>query len=143
MTTEMSAWKALQEHFEREKNPSILSLCQDPSRFRDFSASFGSGAHEILLDFSKNLLLKSTFELLINLAKESKVHSLTDGGRLKNGGKKCLTDRQSIQRNNGKFYYFASFTHATHSYVDLYFMSLSETYPQLLFLLMVLMSCRA
>ena len=75
MTTEMPGWKALQEHFEREKNPSILSLCQDPSRFRDFSASFGSGAHEILLDFSKNLLLKSTFELLMNLAKESKVNT--------------------------------------------------------------------
>ncbi len=73
--TQSVAWKALQSHQAEIQNVSLReAFASDPDRFKRFSRSFGT----ILVDFSKNLITKKTFELLINLARQAGVETLRD-----------------------------------------------------------------
>ena len=74
--TSSAAWKLLQAHYtDKGKNFDLNELfATDASRFQAFSRTFKARPSEpILFDFSKNLMNKETFDLLINLIKESKV----------------------------------------------------------------------
>ncbi len=68
--TELSAWKALQQHAEAMKNLHMRDLfAEDPERFAIFSRKLG----DILVDFSKHRISKDTLRLLMDLARERKV----------------------------------------------------------------------
>ena len=70
--TTTKAWKALQEHFNENKNRTIKDLFkQDPKRFDNFSLNILSS--DILIDYSKNIVDEKTMELLFDLAKETKL----------------------------------------------------------------------
>ncbi len=70
--TTTKAWKALQEHFNENKNRTIKDLFkQDPKRFDKFSLNILSS--DILIDYSKNIVDEKTMELLFDLAKETKL----------------------------------------------------------------------
>src|SRR5690242_17729949 len=65
--TEMPAWRALQDHYERIKNTHLRQLfAEDPSRNARFSAE-GAGLY---LDYSKNRITDETIKLLLQLARE-------------------------------------------------------------------------
>ena len=69
--TKLPAWSALQKHFEYFKDIHLNDLFLNENRFSDFSIQL----NDILLDFSKNRINSDTFRLLLNLAKETNVHS--------------------------------------------------------------------
>lgn len=75
----LESWKALQQHYDNvAKNFNLKEMfANDPDRFDTMSASFGNIPHEtlplILLDYSKNLISKETFKLLMDLVAEAKV----------------------------------------------------------------------
>ena len=72
--TQTEAWKALNTHFA-QNDFELRSLFQyNPERFNQFSVQ----REEYLFDYSKNLLDAKTFELLQNLAEESKLKSAID-----------------------------------------------------------------
>ena len=77
LPTALNSWKALQAHYDSVgKNLKMTELfAADPSRFENFSATFGApgSSPSILLDFSKNIITKETFDLLLNLAREANV----------------------------------------------------------------------
>ena len=61
------AWKGLQQHFESIKDQPMRSLFQaDPQRFETFSRRH----EELLIDFSKNRITETTWQLLVDLAAE-------------------------------------------------------------------------
>jgi glucose-6-phosphate isomerase len=63
--TSAAAFAALQRHAKRMKIASLRALFEaDPKRFDRFTVA-GAGLH---LDFSKNLIVPETLELLIGLA---------------------------------------------------------------------------
>jgi glucose-6-phosphate isomerase len=65
-----SAWQKLQAHFEEINNKSIKELFEaNAKRFEEFSIQYPS----ILIDYSKNRINAETVQLLIDLAKETKV----------------------------------------------------------------------
>lgn len=72
--TQTEAWKALNTHFA-QNDFELRSLFQyNPERFNQFSVQ----RKEYLFDYSKNLIDAKTFELLQNLAEESKLKSAID-----------------------------------------------------------------
>ena len=72
--TQTEAWKALNTHFA-QNDFELRSLFQyNPERFNQFSIQ----RKEYLFDYSKNLIDAKTFELLQNLAEESKLKSAID-----------------------------------------------------------------
>ena len=81
-TTELPAWKALQEHHAEIGRNIVLKeyFEKDPKRFERFTRTFHNTADssEILFDFSKNFIDEEAFKLLIDLAKEAKVEELRD-----------------------------------------------------------------
>ena len=81
-TTELPAWKALQEHHAETGRNIVLKeyFEKDPKRFERFTRTFHNTADnsEILFDFSKNFIDEEAFKLLIDLAKETKVEELRD-----------------------------------------------------------------
>ena len=81
---ETAAWKALSEHFERNKDITLKELFdQHPNRFSDFSKYIGD---TILVDYSKNLVTKETLSLLRNLAEQTglrdAIHAMFVGDRI-------------------------------------------------------------
>ena len=67
------AWKALTAHFESAQGMDLKALfAADGTRFDKFSASFG---HDILVDYSKNLITEQTLELLFSLARQTELES--------------------------------------------------------------------
>lgn len=80
--SELSAWKALKEHYDTVGRSIVLKdvFAKDPQRFDKFSRTFTNpvDGKDILFDFSKNLITGETLSLLINLAKEAKVEELRD-----------------------------------------------------------------
>ena len=65
--TKTSAWKKLSDHHKEISKVSMKDLFKEnPDRFKDFSCS----VPEIVCDFSKNLITKTTRDLLIDLANE-------------------------------------------------------------------------
>ncbi len=68
--TTTNAWKALELHFQKTKDLQMKDLfASNPERFKEFSLQ----VEDILVDFSKNRITKETVDLLIDLAKETKV----------------------------------------------------------------------
>ncbi len=68
--TTTQAWKALSDHHEKMKHVHMRRMFdQDPDRFSRFSLRF----EDILVDYSKNIINEKTMDLLIDLAKESRV----------------------------------------------------------------------
>ncbi|KAJ9257386.1 hypothetical protein DTO027B5_3901 [Paecilomyces variotii] len=80
--TELSAWKALQEHHNTLGKNIVLKeyFEKDPKRFEKFSRTFQNSADnkEILFDFSKNFITDETLALLVKLAKEANLEQLRD-----------------------------------------------------------------
>ena len=65
--TTTQAWKKLEAHYAEMKNTQMKSLfASDSNRFSNFSTKF----EDILIDYSKNIIDKTTFSLLLDLAKE-------------------------------------------------------------------------
>jgi glucose-6-phosphate isomerase len=68
--TKTKSWKKLKEHYRVMKHRSMLELFrQDSKRFFRFSLRF----EDILVDYSKNIMTKETFRLLLGLARECKL----------------------------------------------------------------------
>src|SRR5207247_11085817 len=66
-TTQLSAWKALQAHYQQVRQVHLRELfSQDPSRGERLCAE-GAG---IFLDYSKNRVTDETLRLLLDLANE-------------------------------------------------------------------------
>lgn len=68
--TQLPSWKKLEQHQKEFKNKHLRDLfASDPKRFDKFHAKF----HDILFDYSKNLITEETLSLLFSLAREAKV----------------------------------------------------------------------
>src|SRR5262245_9739739 len=96
--SDLSAWKALQEHHNTAGRNIVLRECfaKDPKRFEKFSRVFYNTADgsEILFDFSKNFLTDETFSLLIDLAREAGVEILRD--KMFNGEPINFTENRAV-----------------------------------------------
>lgn len=81
-TSDLSAWKALQEHYNQINRSLLLKnlFASHPNRFSEFSRLFPStsAGGPILFDFSKNLITPETLTLLVELAREAGVEKLRD-----------------------------------------------------------------
>ena len=65
--TKTNHWQKLRTHFLQMRDVKIQDLfAQDPERFHKFSLR----ANDILLDYSKNILVEETVRLLLSLARE-------------------------------------------------------------------------
>ena len=68
--TQSNAWKALEQHVKENRSKTIKSYFEsDAKRFENFSITF----EDILVDYSKNRISQETFNLLIDLAQETRV----------------------------------------------------------------------
>jgi glucose-6-phosphate isomerase len=68
--TKTKSWKKLKEHHKVMKTCRMMDLFQrDPERFSRFSMTF----EDMLVDYSKNILTRETFRLLLGLARECKL----------------------------------------------------------------------
>ncbi len=68
--TDLSAWKALEKHFDEVSNLHMRELfAGDAERFGRFSLRLG----DILFDYSKNRITEKTFSLLLDLARQTDV----------------------------------------------------------------------
>ena len=83
-TTQLKAWKALEEHYEKVgKHMSLKQeFAKDSNRFDGLNATFGNIGHSslplILLDYSKNLVNQDTMKLLMDLVREAHVETWRD-----------------------------------------------------------------
>ncbi|MEO6682044.1 MAG: glucose-6-phosphate isomerase [Ginsengibacter sp.] len=69
--TKTAAWKKLSDHFKEMNRTSMKELFREnPDRFKEFCYS----VPEIVCDFSKNIMTKTTKNLLIELANECELH---------------------------------------------------------------------
>jgi len=65
--TETDSWKLLQEHYDSMQDMHMRDMFRDdPGRFVQFSLVFG----DMLVDFSKNIIVEKTLDLLVGLAGE-------------------------------------------------------------------------
>lgn len=80
--TELSSWKALQDHHNTLGRNIVLKeyFEKDPQRFQKFSRTFNNTVDntEVLFDYSKNFLTEETLSLLVKLAKEANLEGLRD-----------------------------------------------------------------
>jgi glucose-6-phosphate isomerase len=78
------AWRELQVDAEKTSNLALRDLLDESDRFVGFSRQFG----DLILDFSRNLMTRETFGLLLRLADERHVGAWTEhlfsGGRVNN-----------------------------------------------------------
>ena len=89
--TGSAAWRALGAHYTKVATLHMRDLFkQDPKRFDTFHAQF----EDILLDFSKNRITSETFQLLINLAKDSKLSEWTQ--KMFNGEKINTSEDRAV-----------------------------------------------
>jgi len=85
------AWKKLEEHYKQFKNVNLRELFRtDPYRFEKFSVHFG----DFLLDYSKNLINYNTLLLLVELAEERNLKSMTD--KMFSGEKINTTENRAV-----------------------------------------------
>ncbi|MBC6489389.1 glucose-6-phosphate isomerase [Flavihumibacter stibioxidans] len=79
--TRTGAWQLLQDHYQNDmKQVRMRNLfTNDPDRFKKFSRC----SHDLVIDFSKNIITEKTWQLLINLADECRlkdaIHAMFDG----------------------------------------------------------------
>ena len=91
MTSREIAFNDLEQHFIQVRKLNMRKLFeQDPDRFDKFSLRF----EDILLDYSKNLITAETMELLLQLARASKVESWRD--RMFHGEKINDTEHRAV-----------------------------------------------
>ncbi|KAF9161345.1 hypothetical protein DFQ26_004642 [Actinomortierella ambigua] len=80
LANKLPAWQALQAHHDTQADKINMKdlFAQDPQRFDQFSRHFQGSKTDasILVDFSKNIVTKETFDLLIQLAREAKVEEM-------------------------------------------------------------------
>ncbi|PVI04550.1 glucose-6-phosphate isomerase [Periconia macrospinosa] len=80
--SDLSAWKALQDHHSKLGKDIVLKeyFKKDPQRFEKFSLTFKNNVDnsETLFDFSKNFITDETLKLLVELAKEAGLEKLRD-----------------------------------------------------------------
>lgn len=70
--TQTEAWKKLTAHFEANKGRTLKDLFnQDKDRFAKFALEIANG--DIVVDYSKNIFDKTTLDLLLELAEETKL----------------------------------------------------------------------
>ena len=70
--TGTKAWQALKQHFAATRGRTLRELfAADPKRFEKFSLTVGGG--DLVADFSKNLIDEDTLELLLQLARETRL----------------------------------------------------------------------
>jgi len=97
-TTNLKAWKKLQEHYDSEGNKLVMKelFKQDAERFDKFSAEFvgEKSQSRIFLDYSKNRITETTLNLLLELAKEAEVETWRD--RMFNGEAINFTENRSV-----------------------------------------------
>ncbi|MFK7810537.1 MAG: glucose-6-phosphate isomerase [Saprospiraceae bacterium] len=68
--TQTEAWAALERHFEQMKKVELKDLFEsDPNRFEQFSLS----QNDLFVDFSKNHITDKTLQLLVDLAKQTRL----------------------------------------------------------------------
>jgi glucose-6-phosphate isomerase len=68
--TKTKAWEGLSQHFNKVEGLHLKDILQnDPKRFEKYSIQF----EDILVDLSKNRITDETIELLLSLAKETKL----------------------------------------------------------------------
>ena len=65
--TNLNSWLRLDEQFKLEHDNHISSFFEEESRLQEFTISW----EDFYLDFSKNRLSSKTFNLLIDLCKET------------------------------------------------------------------------
>jgi len=100
--THTQSWRDLELHFEKVKDITLKSLFQkDPARKANFSLCFD----DFDIDFSKNRITDTSFQLLINLAKESELQDAII--KYFNGDKINTTENRAVlhtalrnQKNN-------------------------------------------
>ena len=92
MAAAPETWKKLQAHYD-EKMLSVQMrdlFDSDPARFAKFSATF----HDILLDYSKNIITEETMTLLEQMCKEAKVLDMAKA--MFSGEKINLTEKRAV-----------------------------------------------
>ena len=73
--SQLSAWKALQAHYQHIKNQHMRDLFEhDKQRFENFSVQL----NDILLDYSKNRIDSTAMDLLMKLADQADVQGCRD-----------------------------------------------------------------
>jgi glucose-6-phosphate isomerase len=88
---ETLAWRGLEINFQLMQATHMLELFEeDPKRFEKFHLKF----EDILVDFSKNIINKETFDLLIKLAHETEVNLAIES--LFKGEKINRTENRSV-----------------------------------------------
>jgi len=89
--TELSAWKALQAHFQTLESVHMRDLFDaDSQRFDNFSLRCG----DLLLDYSKNRVTAETMQLLFELARASDLPAWIE--RMFNGDKINFTEQRAV-----------------------------------------------
>ena len=90
--TQTKAWKALEAHFAANKDRQLSDLfAADPARFDKFSTTF---KHNVLVDYSKNLITEETLALLFDLANEVDLRAGIDA--MFNGEKINQTEGRAV-----------------------------------------------
>jgi len=86
-----ASWKQLQAHYEKMKSIHLADLFkQDSNRFQSFSLC----AHDLVFDYSKNIITSETMSLLLNLANECKVKDAIEA--MFNGEKINRTENRAV-----------------------------------------------
>src|SRR5579883_817323 len=89
--TQLTAWKALESHYQQVKDLSLRTLfAEDPKRGERFSLE----AVGIYLDYSKNRITEETLRLLLQLAEESGLRQHIDA--MFRGDKINVTENRAV-----------------------------------------------
>lgn len=89
--TQLTAWKALESHYQQVKDLSLRTLfAEDPERGERFSLE----AVGIYLDYSKNRITEETLRLLLQLAEESGLRQHIDA--MFRGDKINVTENRAV-----------------------------------------------
>ncbi|MDR1269696.1 MAG: glucose-6-phosphate isomerase [Planctomycetaceae bacterium] len=90
--TQSAAWAALQKHRQVIETITMREIfAENPKRFEKYSILFGDS---ILFDYSKNRITNETLNLLINLAKETKVAEFQQ--KMFSGEKINITEKRAV-----------------------------------------------
>ena len=89
--TGLKSWKKLAAHAEAMKQIHMRDLfAADPDRFETFSVHF----NDILVDYSKNIIIEDTMNMLMDLARDCDVSGWTE--RMFKGGKINTTEDRAV-----------------------------------------------
>ena len=96
--TSLPSFRQLQDHklkWEQQDIQMRQLFQQSPDRFKQFSVEFCGGEHtRILLDYSKNLVMPETMDMLFKLAREAKVAEMRD--QMFSGEKINFTEQRAV-----------------------------------------------